>query len=75
MIRVCYYDFLPTLLIRDFHSVHGVYASFPFGTASGHIKCTGNNPPAYAGKKYSFYHGLYGVSLNKTGSLFRKTAH
>ena len=43
--------FLPTLLKRDAYSVNGVYASFPFRTASGHIKLSGSDPPVNAGKK------------------------
>ncbi len=33
---------------------------FLLGTASGHIKQKGDNPPAYAGKKSGLWNGLCG---------------
>ena len=59
--------FLPTLLKRDALSVRGVYASFPLRTASGHIKQTGSDPPAAAGRNSTYindYSGFFSFVKN-----------
>lgn len=50
---------------------------FPFGTASGLVMYSGNNPPAYAGKKFDlitvimgFFYAKKGIMQNSHNTFF-----
>ena len=69
VIHVCGYHFLPTLLYRDINSMHGVYASFPYRTASGHIKCVGITHLLMQVRNMAIITVYTGLILTLTGSF------